>query len=308
MNNKVFDQNLFKRILKYSKPYKKLMILVVISAISLSIFAALRPYLLKKTVDLYIQIKDKEGLIFYLFLMALTLILEVSGQYFFVLFSNVLGQNVVKDVRNKLFDHLLNFKIKYFDYSSVGQLVTRTVSDIEAIARIFSQGLFMIISDFLKMFVVLGFMLWMNWRLTLVVLAILPLLIYSIKIFQIKMKTSFEEVRHQVSQLNTFVQERLTGMKIVQYFSRENIEYQKFKEINEKHNKAWLKSILYTSIFFPISDIISSITLGLVVYYGGISILDGEKFTTLGDLFSYTMFIGMLYNPLRQIADKFNEM
>jgi ATP-binding cassette subfamily B multidrug efflux pump len=308
MNNKVFDQNLFKRILKYSKPYKKLMILVVISAISLSIFAALRPYLLKKTVDLYIQIKDKEGLIFYLFLMALTLILEVSGQYFFVLFSNVLGQNVVKDVRNKLFDHLLNFKIKYFDYSSVGQLVTRTVSDIEAIARIFSQGLFMIISDFLKMIVVLGFMLWMNWRLTLVVLAILPLLIYSIKIFQIKMKTSFEEVRHQVSQLNTFVQERLTGMKIVQYFSRENIEYQKFKEINEKHNKAWLKSILYTSIFFPISDIISSITLGLVVYYGGISILDGEKFTTLGDLFSYTMFIGMLYNPLRQIADKFNEM
>jgi ATP-binding cassette, subfamily B, multidrug efflux pump len=308
MNNKAFDQNLFKRILEYSKPYKKLMILVVISAISLSIFAALRPYLLKQTVDLYIQTKDKNGLIFFLALMAFTLVLEVAGQYFFVLYSNVLGQNVVKDVRNKLFDHLLSFKIKYFDYSSVGQLVTRTVSDIEAIARIFSQGLFMIISDLLKMIVVLGFMLAMNWRLTLVVLAILPILIFSIKIFQIKMKSSFEEVRHQVSQLNTFVQERLTGMKIVQYFSRENIEYQKFKDINEKHNKAWLKSILYTSIFFPISDIISSITLGLVVYYGGISIIDGEKFTTLGDLFSYTMFIGLLYNPLRQIADKFNEM
>jgi ATP-binding cassette, subfamily B, multidrug efflux pump len=308
MKNKTFDQNLFKRILDYSKPYKKLMILVVISAISLSIFAAIRPYLLKQTVDLYIQTKDKNGLIFFLSLMAFTLVLEVAGQYFFVLFSNVLGQNVVKDVRNKLFVHLLSFKIKYFDYSSVGQLVTRTVSDIEAIARIFSQGLFMIISDLLKMIVVLGFMLWMNWRLTLVVLAILPVLIYSIRIFQIKMKSSFEEVRHQVSQLNTFVQERLTGMKIVQYFSRENIEYQKFKNINEKHNKAWLKSILYTSIFFPISDIISSITLGLVVYYGGISIIDGEKFTTLGDLFSYTMFIGLLYNPLRQIADKFNEM
>lgn len=308
MKNKTFDQNLFKRILDYSKPYKKLMILVVISAISLSIFAAIRPYLLKQTVDLYIQTKDKNGLIFFLSLMAFTLVLEVAGQYFFVLFSNVLGQNVVKDVRNKLFVHLLSFKIKYFDYSSVGQLVTRTVSDIEAIARIFSQGLFMIISDLLKMIVVLGFMLWMNWRLTLVVLAILPVLIYSIRIFQIKMKSSFEEVRHQVSQLNTFVQERLTGMKIVQYFSRENIEYQKFKDINEKHNKAWLKSILYTSIFFPISDIISSITLGLVVYYGGISIIDGEKFTTLGDLFSYTMFIGLLYNPLRQIADKFNEM
>lgn len=308
MNNKAFDKNLFKRILEYSKPYKKLMILVVISAISLSVFAALRPYLLKQTVDLYIQTKDKNGLIFYLSLMAVTLVFEVAAQYFFVLNSNILGQNVVKDVRNKLFNHLLSFKIKYFDYSSVGQLVTRTVSDIEAIARIFSQGLFMIISDLLKMIVVLGFMLWMNWRLTLVVLAILPVLIFSIKIFQIKMKSSFEEVRHQVSQLNTFVQERLTGMKIVQYFSRENIEYQKFKEINEKHNKAWLKSILYTSIFFPISDIISSITLGLVVYYGGISIIDGEKFTTLGDLFSYTMFIGLLYNPLRQIADKFNEM
>ena len=308
MNNKAFDQTLFKRILEYSKPYKKLMIIVVISAISLSIFAALRPYFLKQTVDLYIQAKNKNGLIFYLLLMAVTLILEVTGQYFFVLFSNVLGQNVVKDVRNKLFDHLLKFKIKYFDYSSVGQLVTRTVSDIESIAKIFSQGLFMIISDFLKMIVVLGFMLWMNWRLTLVVLAVLPVLIYSIKIFQIKMKSSFEEVRHQISQLNTFVQERLTGMKIVQYFSREAIEYQKFKEINERHNKAWLKSIFYTSIFFPISDIISSITLGLVVYYGGISILDGEKFTSLGDLFSYTMFIGMLYNPLRQIADKFNDM
>jgi ATP-binding cassette subfamily B multidrug efflux pump len=308
MKNKAFDQNLFKRILEYSKPYKKLMTFVVVFALLLSLFAALRPYLLKQTVDLYIQTKDKKGLLFYLIIMAVVLILEVSSQYFFVLFSNVLGQNIVKDVRNKLFDQLLGFKIKYFDYSSVGQLVTRTVSDIEAIARIFSQGLFMIISDLLKMFVVLGFMLWMNWRLTLVVLAILPILIYSIKIFQIKMKSSFEEVRNQVSILNSFIQERLTGMKIVQYFSRENIEYQKFKEINEKHNKAWLKSILYTSIFFPISDIISSITLGLVVYYGGISIIDGDKFTTFGDLFSYTMFIGMLYNPLRQIADKFNEM
>lgn len=308
MKNKTFDQNLFKRILEYSKPYKKLMTLVVTFAVLLSIFAALRPYLLKQTVDLYIQTKDKTGLLNYLLLMGFVLILEVSTQYLFVLNANVLGQNVVKDVRNKLFHQLLGFKIKYYDYSSVGQLVTRTVSDIESIAKIFSQGLFMIISDLLKMIVVLGFMLWMNWRLTMVVLSILPILIYSIKIFQVKMKTAFEEVRNQVSLLNSFIQERLTGMKIVQYFSREAIEYQKFKEINENHNKAWLKSIFYTSIFFPISDIISSITLGLVVYYGGVTILDGEKFTTFGDLFSYTMFIGMLYNPLRQIADKFNEM
>lgn len=203
---------------------------------------------------------------------------------------------------------MLTFRMKYYDMAPVGQLVTRSVSDIEQIARIFSQGLFMIISDLMKMVVVLGFMFYMNWRLTWIVVLAMPILVYVTRIFQKKMQVAFEEVRTQVANMNTFVQERVTGMKIVQLFNREEIEFEKFKEINQKHNNAWIKTILYNSIFFPIADIISSFTLGAVVIYGGFQIIDGDKFTTFGDLFSYTMFIGMLFNPLRQIADKFNEM
>jgi ABC-type multidrug transport system fused ATPase/permease subunit len=198
--------------------------------------------------------------------------------------------------------------MKYYDNAPVGQLVTRSVSDIEAIAKIFSQGLFMIISDLMKMLVVLLFMFYMNWRLTWIVIVAMPILVYFTRIFQKKMQVAFEEVRTQIANLNTFVQERVTGMKIVQLFNRETIEAEKFSEINQKHNKAWIKTILYNSIFFPIADIISSLTLGFVVLYGGVKILNGDHFTTFGDLFSYTMFIGMLFNPLRQIADKFNEM
>jgi ABC-type multidrug transport system fused ATPase/permease subunit len=198
--------------------------------------------------------------------------------------------------------------MKYFDLVPVGQLVTRAVSDIESIARIFSQGLFMIISDLMKMLVVLIFMFYMNWKLTWIVIVAMPILVYITRIFQRKMQVAFEEVRTQIANMNSFVQERVTGMKIVQLFNREVIEAENFKEINNKHKVAWIKTILYNSIFFPIADIISSITLGLVVVYGGFRILNGDHFTTFGDLFSYTMFIGMLFNPLRQIADKFNEM
>ena len=198
--------------------------------------------------------------------------------------------------------------MKYFDLVPVGQLVTRSVSDIESIARIFSQGLFMIISDLMKMVVVLIFMFYMNWKLTWIVIIAMPILVFITRIFQRKMQIAFEEVRTQIANMNTFVQERVTGMKIVQLFNREEIESEKFKDINEKHQNAWIKTILYNSIFFPIADIISSLTLGFIVLYGGIKILNGDNFTTFGDLFSYTMFIGMLFNPLRQIADKFNEM
>lgn len=308
MQAKAFDTNLFKRILKYTKPYQWRFNGVILFAISLSVFAALRPYLLKQTVDEYIQPKDEHGLLFYVTIMGIVLLLEVFSQFYFVYWANWLGQDIIKDIRTKLFKHMLSFKMKYFDNAPVGQLVTRSVSDIEQIARIFSQGLFMIISDLLKMVVVLFFMFYMNWRLTWIVILAMPVLVYITRIFQKKMQIAFEEVRNQVANLNTFVQERVTGMKIVQLFNREAIEYEKFKEINGKHNDAWIKTIFYNSIFFPIADIISSLTLGAVVLYGGFHILDGDKFTTFGDLFSYTMFIGMLFNPLRQIADKFNEM
>jgi ABC-type multidrug transport system fused ATPase/permease subunit len=308
MKAKAFDTRLFKRILQYTKPYQWRFNGVVIFAISLSVFAALRPYLLKQTVDGYIKTHDAQGLLFYISLMGIVLLLEVFSQFYFVYWANWLGQDIVKDIRIKLFKHILSFRMKYFDLVPVGQLVTRSVSDIESIARIFSQGLFMIISDLMKMVVVLLFMFYMNWKLTWIVIVAMPILVFITRIFQRKMQVAFEEVRTQIANMNTFVQERVTGMKIVQLFNREGIESEKFKDINEKHQNAWIKTILYNSIFFPIADIISSLTLGFIVLYGGIKILNGDNFTTFGDLFSYTMFIGMLFNPLRQIADKFNEM
>ena len=297
-----------KKILAYAKPYKSRFIWVIVWAILLSLFAAARPYLLKQTVDSYISLNDETGLLYYIILMAAVLLLEVFAQFFFTYWANWLGQDIIKDIRNKLFDHIASFKMKYFDNEPVGKLVTRSVSDIESIASIFSQGLFMIVSDLLKMTVVLGIMFYMNWKLSLIVLVSMPILLYATNIFQKKMRVAFNEVRTQVSNLNTFVQERLTGMKIVQLFNREDIEFEKFKEINQKHNNAWQKNILYNSIFFPIADIVSSLTLGAIVWYGGINILDGNGMTTFGDLFAYTMLITMLFNPLRQIADKFNVM
>lgn len=308
MKGKAFDIKVFRRIMVYTQPYKWRFNSVIIWAISLSVFAALRPYLLKQTVDGYIQTNDGKGLLLYIILMGIVLLLEVLSQFYFVYWANWLGQDIVKDIRIKLFKHLLSFRMKYFDNASVGQLVTRSVSDIEAIARIFSQGLFMIVSDLMKMIVVLIFMFSMNWKLTWIVVLAMPILVIVTRIFQKKMQVAFEEVRTQISNLNTFVQERVTGMKIVQLFNREDIEAKKFSEINDKHKKAWIKTVWYNSIFFPIADIISSLTLGLVVWYGGTRILGGNLDTSFGDLFSYTMFISMLFNPLRQIADKFNEM
>ena len=308
MKAKAFDIHLFKRILKYTKPYAFRFRGVILFAVLLSLFAALRPLFLQITVDTFIKPGNKSGLLLYAIIMGIALLMEGLSQYYFVLWANWLGQDIVKDIRTKLFQHMLSFRMKYFDNAPVGQLVTRSVSDIEQIARIFSQGLFMIMSDLMKMFVCLLIMFYMNWRLSIIVIFAMPILVYITRIFQRKMQVAFEEVRNQVANLNTFVQERVTGMKIVQLFNREKIEFEKFKDINQKHNAAWIKTILYNSIFFPIADIISSITLGVIVLYGGFQILNGNPFTTIGQMTAYTMFIGMLFNPLRQIADKFNEM
>jgi ATP-binding cassette subfamily B multidrug efflux pump len=305
---KTIKSSSLKKVMQFAKPYQARFIWVIVFAVSLSVFAAIRPYLLKQTVDKYFVTKDGSGLLYYIVLMAVVLLFEVVSQYYFVYLANWLGQDIVKDVREKLFKHLTAFRMKFFDNEPVGKLVTRSVFDIESIAKIFSQGLFMIISDLLKMLVVLGVMFYMNWKLTIIVLLAMPILIYATRVFQQKMKGAFEEVRTQVANLNTFVQERVTGMKIVQLFNREDIEYEKFKDINKKHNDAWQKNILYTSVFFPIADIISSITLGVIIWYGGLSIVAGDGITTPGDLFAYTMLISMLFNPLRQIADKFNDM
>ena len=302
-----FDTKLFKRLLKYTTPYKKTFYFVVFAAIMLSGLAVLRPYLLRLTIDKGITQSDSESLIYYVSSMLVVLIFEVLFQFSFIFYANWLGQEVIRDIRVKLFKHMMNFKKQYFDNSSVGRLVTRAVSDIETIASIFSQGLFMIISDLLKMIVVLGFMFWQSWQLTLLVVTVLPFILYATRVFQKKMKIAFEEVRTQVSNLNSFVQEHLTGMKIVQIFNREQEEYKRFKDINRKHRKGWIKTVWYNAIFFPIAEMSTSITIGLIVWFGGLRVVESDALS-LGIIVMFIELSQMLFRPLRQIADKFNSL
>ena len=291
----------------FVKPFKGTYYFVLVAAILLSLFSTLTPYLLKVTVDDYIRPKNYEGMLLFVGFMLGALLLEVVFQFLFVFYANWLGQKVIKDLRVKLFEKIIFFKMAYFDKTAVGRLVTRAVSDIETIASIFSQGLFMIIADLLKMILVIGVMLYVDWRLTLIVFSILPIILYATRLFQKSMKKAFEEVRLQVANLNSFVQERLSGMKIVQIFHREKIEYDQFVAINEKHKKAWLKTVWFNSIFFPVAEISSSVTIGLLVWYGGFNVISGGGIS-LGTIFLFIQMSQMLYRPLRQIADKFNTL
>lgn len=302
-----FDMALFKRLLGYTNPYKRIFYFVGVAAILVSLFGVLRPILLQETVDEALIPADFDSLIYYVSLMIGVLVLEVIFQFCFIYYANWLGQEVVRDLRVKLFKHMLGFKMQYYDKSAVGRLVTRAVSDIETIASIFSQGLFMIISDLLKMLVVIGVMFYKSWELTLLVLTVLPFIIYATRVFQKKMKLAFEEVRTQVADLNTFVQERITGMKIVQLFTREKTEYENFKKINDKHRKAWVKTVWYNSIFFPIAEMSTSITIGLIVWFGGLRVVAGDDMS-LGIIVAFIELSQMLFRPLRQIADKFNTL
>ena len=296
-----------KKLTVFTKPYAKKFVLVMLFAIFLALFAAARPYLLKEAVNDFTINKKEATLLDYTFLMFAVLIAEVLLQVLFIYFANWIGQHIIRDIRTKIFRHILQFKMTYFDTTSVGKLVTRVVSDIETIASSFSQGLFMIISDILKMLVVTVFMLCINWKLALIALAVLPILIYATKVFQIAIKATFQEVRSQVANLNGFVQERVTGMKIVQLFSREKIEYENFMEINDKHKKAHVKAVWYYSIFFPIAEVLSSIAIGLLVWFGGLQSVNNIDVQP-GDVMSFIMMTNMLFRPLRQIADKFNTL
>jgi len=306
-SKEVFDLGLFKRLLKFIKPYNHIFYLTLFAVFGLAIFGAIRPKILQVAIDENIAAKADEGFLYYILIYGGLLIVEVICNLLFIYYASWLGQSVVRDIRVKLFEHILNFKMKYYDNSSVGVLITRAVTDMERIADIFGQGLFMIFSDLLKMFVVGCVMAYMNWRLSIIVFCTLPLIVFATKIFQKYMKKAFEEVRNEVSNLNSFVQERVTGMKILQLFTREDIEYKNFKKINDRHKKGWLKTVWYNSIFFPIAELLSSITLGMVVWFGGLNVVD-QQLTTLGDLTAFIMFIPMMFRPLNQIANKFNTL
>ena len=307
-SNSILDVSLFKRLLAFANPYRITFILVLVSAVLLSGFSTLSPYLLKITIDDYITLRDYDGMLLLIALMTLTLVLEVVFQFVFIYYANWLGQHVIFDLRNMLYRHMIQFKMAYYDKSAVGRLVTRVVSDIETISGIFSQGLFMIIADLLKMLVVIVVMWTISWKLSIIVFAVLPVILFATRQFQKAMKSAFDEVRTQVANLNSFVQERISGMSIVQLFGRESVESAAFKDINDKHRKAWLKTVWYNSIFFPIAELSTSITIGLLVWFGGLNVIAGSSGITLGIIFLFIQLSQMLFRPLRQIADKFNTL
>ncbi|WP_179020680.1 ABC transporter ATP-binding protein [Winogradskyella forsetii] len=305
---KIFDVSLFKRLLQYIKPYRAVFVVSLFCVIGLALFGALRPYVLKEAIDVKIANKEYNGFVIYMGIMFGLLIFEVISQLLFIYYASWLGQSVVKDIRVKLFKHMLKFKMTYFDKSSVGVLITRAVTDMERIADIFGDGLFMIFSDILKMFVVAGLMAFINLKLSLIVFVTMPIVLFATKVFQKYMKRAFEDVRTEVSNLNSFVQERVTGMKILQLFTREATEYKRFKAINERHKKGWLKTVWYNSIFFPIAEFLASLTMAIVILVGGFDAVSEIPGTTLGELIAFTMFIPMLFRPLNQIANKFNTL
>ena len=309
MNKKenILNIYLFKRLLTFVSPYYYIFISSLFSVFGLAIFGALRPVVLEKVLDENISQGLSDGFLQLIFLMAVLLLFEVISNYLFIYFAGLLGQSVVKDIRVLLYKHIINFKMKYYDKSSVGVLITRSVTDMERIADIFGQGLFMIFSDILKMLIVGIVMILMNWELSIIVFLTLPLILYATKVFQRFMKVAFEEVRSEVSNLNSFVQERVTGMKILQLFTREEVEFENFKKINARHKNGWLKTVWYNSIFFPIAEILSSLTLGVIVWYGGINIIT-DNTASIGELTAFIMMIPMMFRPLNQIANKFNTL
>ena len=309
MNKKenIINIYLFKRLLAFVSPYNYIFIFSLLSVFGLAVFGALRPVVLEKILDENISQGLSDGFLQLIVLMGFLLLLEVISNYLFIYFAGWLGQSVVKDIRVLLYNHIINFKMKYYDKSSVGVLITRSVTDMERIADIFGQGLFMIFSDILKMLIVGIVMIIMNWELSIIVFLTLPLILFATIIFQRYMKVAFEEVRSEVSNLNSFVQERVTGMKILQLFTREDIEFENFKKINGRHKNGWLKTVWYNSIFFPIAEILSSSTLGVIVWYGGVSVIT-DNTASVGELTAFIMMIPMMFRPLNQIANKFNTL
>ena len=300
MDKRKFNFKLFTRLVRYVKPYKVNFLFVSFAAVLISFFSIFNQYLITP--------KDYGGLVTIISIMLGILLFQVTFQFLFVFFTNLLGQKVVFDIRTKLFSKIISFKMSYYNKSSVGRLVTRTVNDMETIASIFSQGLFMIVADLILMFSVLSVMLILSLKLSLIIFLVLPFILLATRLFQMAMKAAFNQVRNEVANLNSFVQERLSGIKEIQIFNRQLIEYDNFKKINERHKQAWLKTVWYNSIFFPISEISTSITVGLIVWYAGFNNIAVENSISLGTIFLFIQLSQMLFRPLRQIADKFNTL
>lgn len=300
------DVNLLKRIFRYALPYRSVFIKSIVLTILLAILAPLRPWLIQYTVDAYILLNDHQGLLDMSFLMVALLLIQTFVQYYHTFYTNFLGQSVIKDLRINVFNHISGLRLKYFDRTPIGQLITRTVSDLETIADIFSEGLIVIVGDILQVVAIIAVMLYTDWELTLIVLIPMPFLMLASYVFKEAIKSAFQEVRTQVANLNTFLQEHISGIRIIQYFARENQEMRKFKKINARHRDAHIRSNWYYSIFFPVVEIISALSIGLLVWYGSKSIIENE--ISPGVVVAFIMYINMLFRPIRELADKFNTL
>lgn len=304
----VININLLKRVFQYVKPYKNIFIYSVVLTILLAVVAPVRPFLIKYTLDEHILKGDYQGLLNMTIIMIVLLVLQSIIQYSHTLLTNTLGQSAIKDLRVAVFNHITKLRLKFFDRTPIGQLITRTVSDLETIADIFSEGLIVIIGDVLMVIVIIAVMLYRDVALTIIVLLPLPLLIVATTIFQKAIKSAFQEIRTEVSNLNTYLQEHITGISIIQYFAREEQEYRKFKKINSRYRDANIRSNWYYSIFFPVVEIISAMSMGLLVWYGAKSILEKPMDVTPGTITEFLLYISMLFRPIRELADKFNTL
>ena len=308
VGGKAFDFKLFLKVMAYAKPYRGLFIFSVILTVVLGALGTARPILIRSVIDDAILQVNAPELVRLMILLVGLLVAEALGQFGFMYAANWLGQSIIKDIRIELYDRLQTFKLGFYDRTPIGQLVTRVVSDIETISQIFSQGILVIFGDLFRIAVMLGAMFFFfNPVLVLVSLSIIPILFIATRWFQRGIKGAFQQVRTEVSNLNTFVQEHLSGMAIVQAFGREQQEMDKFMKINDRHRQANIKSIFYYALFFPIIEVLSAMSIGLAVWYGGMNAATGGS-VTIGELTAIIIFIGMLFRPLRQLADRFNTL
>lgn len=301
-----FDYSILKRILSYVKPYKKVFYFTAFVTVFLAFLSPIRPFIVQYAIDNYVVNSNYKGLISAALAMLTVLIVESLFQFSASYYANFLGQNVIKDLRVQLYKHIVKFKLKYFDTHPVGTLVTRTISDIQTIVDVFSQGFLEIIGDILKLTVIIVVMFISDWRLSLISLSTIPLLLFATNIFKNAIKKSFQDVRNQITKLNSFVQEHITGMMVVQVFNKEQNELDKFTAINKMHRQANIRSIWHYSVFFPIVEILSAFSIGLLVWWGSKEAL--KDTFTLGSIVSFIMYVNLLFRPIRQLADRFNTL
>src|ERR1700712_517783 len=317
VTGKALDWTLLGRVMHYVKPYRRTFIIAGFLTIFLAGGAIAQPILMQLTLDKYILGNNYNGLVLMVGLMVAQLAIQTIVQYYQTYSTNSLGQSVIRDLRKDVFNHIMSLRLKYFDRTPIGMLITRTVSDLETIADIFSEGLISIVGDLLLVVAVIGVMLYQDWKLALITLIPMPLLFASTYVFKEAIKSSFQEVRTQVAQLNTFLAEHISGMSVIQIFAREDQEMRKFKAVNTKYRDANIRSNWYYSIFFPVVEILFAVCIGLLVWYGCKRILSDKALLSIsanprgitpGVITGFIVLLNMLFRPIRQLADKFNTL